>query len=60
MELQDLLHTLQTLNTGQKLKKDSLAVKITKVLDVMVDDKKIKYSDGYYSKVNKANSVGQE
>lgn len=48
MELQDLLHTLQTLNTGQKLKKDSLAVKIIKVLDVMVNDQKIKFDGQYY------------
>ncbi len=48
MELQDLLHTLQELNAGQKIRKDSLPVKITKVLDVMVSDKKINFDGKYY------------
>lgn len=48
MELQELLQTLQELNEGQKIRKNSLAVKLTRILDVMVSDEKISFDGEYY------------
>ncbi len=46
----DILETLQTLQRGQKIRKDGLPIKIAMVLDKLVKDSKIKFDGLYYSR----------
>ena len=50
MDYEELLHILQQLDNGMKISKDCLSVRVTKILDSMLDQDKLTYDGSYYSR----------
>ncbi len=59
----NIYYLLKQMDEGQKFSKSTISAQEVSILDSLVSTKKITFSNGYYSKVNKADrqdSVGQE
>ncbi len=48
MDYEELLHILQQLDNGMRISKDCLSVRVTKILDSMLDQDKLTYDGSYY------------